>query len=205
MAHRSHPPGFSLIEVIVALAILLILAAVALPTLSATVDQARIDTTAAQLQAVRNGLYDPASNGHAFFQEVGANAGRLSELSSVIVANNANYATGTDDSCGRSFRTSEVNRWIANGPFVNFNIDRNTGLATAIGNAADSLTRIPNDDDPGVLRINFINSVDVQDAKRLDATIDGANGASSGAVQWLAPAADGVVTMYYFIPINDEC
>jgi prepilin-type N-terminal cleavage/methylation domain-containing protein len=205
MPRRSGQSGFSLIEVIVSLAVLLIVAAVALPTVSGAVDQARIDATAAQLEAVRNALYDPSSNGHAFFQEIDANAGRLSELSTVIIANNASYATGTDDSCGDDFGNQHVNRWVANGPFVNFRIDRNTGLPTPIGLAADSLTRIPNDDDPGVLRINFINSVDIEDAKRLDVTIDGANGSAAGAVQWLTPSADGVVTMYYFIPINGEC
>jgi prepilin-type N-terminal cleavage/methylation domain-containing protein len=203
--HRAAARGFSLLEVVVALAILMMLAAVALPTLSATLDQARVDATAKQLETIRNALYDPSSNGHAFFQEINANAGRLSELSSVIVSNNESYATGTDNSCGDDFSNGDVNRWESNGPFVNFPIDRNTGLVTPIGIAADSLTRIPNDDQPGVLRINFINSVDVEDARRLDATIDGGNGSSAGAVRWLTPSADGMVTMYYFISINDEC
>jgi prepilin-type N-terminal cleavage/methylation domain-containing protein len=204
MAHRAVS-GFTLLEVVVSLAVLLILAGLALPTLSAAADQARVDAAAAQLAAVRDALFDPSRDGHAFFQEINANAGRLSELSNVIVANNASYATGADDSCGDDFGTQHVNRWVAAGPFLNFPIDRNTGMPTPIGIAADSLTRIPNDDDPGVLRINFINSVDVNDARRLDATIDGNNGQAVGTVRWLSPAADGVVTMYYFIPINDEC
>lgn len=205
MARGGSAPGFSLVEIIVGLTVLLILAAVALPTLGAAADQARINAAAAQLQVVRNALFDPSSNGHAFYQEVHANAGRLSELSTVIVANNESYVTGADNSCGDDFSNGEVNRWISNGPFVNFGIDRIAGMATPIGQAADSLTRIPNDNDPGVLRINFINSVDIEDAKRLDTTIDGGNGNAAGIVQWLSVPVDGMVTMYYFIPINDEC
>lgn len=205
MAHRTALPGFSLVEIIVGLTVLLILAAVALPTLGAAADQARINATAAQLEAVRNALYDPSSNGHAFLQLVHSNAGRLSELSTPIVANNESYTTGTDNSCGDDFSNGDVNRWEANGPFVNFRIDRASGMATPIGQAADSLTRIPNDNDPGVLRINFINSVDPEDAKRLDATVDGGNGNATGMVQWLTTLVDGMVTMYYYIPINDEC
>ena len=193
--------AFSLLEVIVSLTVVLILAAVALPSIAGFARQARVNAAADQLEEVRDALFGNGS----FNDALNRNAGRLSELSQIIVKNNANYATGTDDSCGDDFSGGDVNDWEDDGPFVNFQIDRLTGMQTPIGRAEDSLTRIPYDNDPGVLRINFLNNVELTDAILLDDIVDGGNGNASGTVQWVLPATDGVVTMYYFIPIDDEC
>ncbi len=197
--------GFSLMEVVVGLVILLTMAALALPTLAATLDRARVESAAAQLQVVRDALYKPGGGSEAFYQVIGANAGRLSELSAPIIANNASYATGTDDSCGNAFATKEANRWDNAGPYVNFSIDRGAGMSTPIGNAADSLTRVPNNANPGVLLINFPYTVTQEDAELLDAVVDGGNGSAAGTVRWQLPAADGMVRMSYVVPINDVC
>lgn len=196
--------GFSLMEVVIGLVILLTLAAMALPTLGATLDRARVESAAAQLEVVRDALYKPSGSA-AFYQVIGANAGRLSELSSPIVANNASYATGTDDSCGNAFSTKEANRWDNEGPYVNFTIDRDSGMATPIGTAADSMTRVPNSSDPGVLLISFPYTVTQEDAELLDGVVDGGNGSLAGTVRWQLPAVDGMVRMSYVVPINDAC
>lgn len=201
---RRRRGAFGLLEVLVALTILLIVAAVALPTLAASLDRARVESAAAQLQAVRDALYKPGGGSSAFFQTVGANAGRLSELAFPIVANNAGYATGTDNSCGQSFSNKEANRWDNAGPYVNFAIDRDSGMATPIGVATDSLTRIPNNANPGVLIINFLSTVTESDARLLDDVVDGGNGAGAGTVRWLPPV-DGMVRLGYLVPINSSC
>lgn len=187
------------------LAILLTMAALALPTLTTSLDRARAESAAVQLQEVRDALSRPGAGSTAFYQVVGANAGRLSELSAPIQANNSNYATGTDNSCGGSFSTKEANRWDDEGPYVNFSIDRTAGMATPIGNATDSLTRIPNNGNAGVLLINFDYTVSEEDAGRLDAIVDGNNGNAAGTVRWLLPPADGMVRMAYVVPINASC
>src|SRR5687767_5364240 len=199
---RRRPIGFSLIEVVVALAVILILAAVALPSLTGFLDQKRIDDTAAQLAVIRDALYNPAGNG--FNQGVnGTNAGRLSELDSVIIAGNANYATGTDNSCGGTFNGGDRTAWIANGPFTTYNSERATGMMFPIGMAEDSLTRIAGT--PPSLRLNFL-SVSLADADLLDETIDANNGNAAGIVQWTPAApASGIVTMYYLVTINSDC
>ena len=197
--------AFSLMEIVVALAVILVMAAVALPSLGGFARQMAVEDAAAQLGTVRDALFKPGGANDSFFESTGRNAGRLSELSTVIVKGDNSWATGTDDSCGDEFKNAQVNDWEADGPFVNFNIDRTMGLVTAIGRAEDSLTRIPNSSDPGVLRINFLNDVELTDAALLDDLVDGGNGNATGTVQWVLPATSGVVTMYYFVPINNRC
>jgi len=203
---RYHLAGFTLVEVIVALAILLILAAVALPNVTGFLDQKRIDATVTQLTNVKDALYDNTKGANAFSQKVGANAGRLSELDSAIIQGNASYATGTDDSCGAAFAKGDVTNWNANGPFMTYNSDRATGMMTPIGRAEDTLTRIPNSANPGRLRLNFLNNVSLADVQMLDDTMDSGNGFNVGIVQWTPQnGTNGIVTMYYFVTINTNC
>ena len=204
---RRRRAAFTLLEVIVALAVILILAAVSLPSLAGYLDQQRVEETANQLAKVRDALYNPATTTTAFSQALGGtNAGRLSELDSVIISGNATYATGTDNSCGGTFTGGERNKWISNGPFMTYNSDRAAGMMTPIGRAEDSLTRIPNSASPGVLRLNFLNNVNLDDATRLDALVDGGDGYNVGTVQWTPQTGiNGIVTMYYLVPINGTC
>jgi prepilin-type N-terminal cleavage/methylation domain-containing protein len=192
--HRTR--AFTLIEVVVALVVVLVLAAVALPNVSGYLQQKRVDATQDQLTSVAQAL-------SAFRTDINANAGRLSELSSPIISGNATYSTGTDDSCGAAFSNAERDDW--NGPYINFLVDRNAGMVTPLGMARDSLTRIPNSATAGVLRINFADGVALQDAVLLDQTADGSTGNASGSVTWVLPAVDGMVTMYISIPVNNRC
>jgi len=191
--------------VIVALAVILILAAVALPNVTGFLDQKRVDAAAAQLATVRDALYGPTGcppmNFHGCVTPV-TNAGRLSELDSVIISGNV-YS---DNSCGGTFSNGQRNKWIANGPFMTYNSDHFTGMMTPIGMAEDTLTRIPNNANPGFLRINFLNNVSLADADLLDMTVDGGNGYNAGAVQWTPQTGtNGIVTLYYFVTINGDC
>lgn len=193
-----------LLEIIIALAVLLILAAVAVPSIAAHARQAGARESAAQLAVVRDALYNPALGANAFFQKIGRNAGRLSELSAPIIPNNATYATGTDDSCGNAFTAFQASLWLNRGPFVNFTVDRTAGMQLPIGSAEDTLTRIPNSATTGVLRITFL-SVDPDDADLMDQIVDGGNGPTAGTVRWVLPPVNGMVTMYYIVPINNRC
>jgi prepilin-type N-terminal cleavage/methylation domain-containing protein len=198
---RLRRQGFTLIEVVVALVVVLVLAAVALPSVDGYLQQKRIDATITQLNTIAAGI--TAFNANSGVNNT--NPGRLSELSSQIIASNAAYNTGTDDSCGGTFTNGEASNWADSGPFVNFLIDRNTGMLTPIGIARDSLTRIPNSANAGVLVVNFINSVALEDATLMDAAIDASDGFAAGAIRWNLPAVDGVVSMFYRFPVNNEC
>lgn len=188
--------GFSLVEIVVALAILLVLAAVATPSLLGYLDQMAVEATAQQLERVRDALY--TKGGNAFRQDVGANSGKLSQLARPITKGNPAYL----DSCGDEFSTKEANGW--DGPYVNFDIDPAAGMATPIGVASDALTRVP-PSGAGSLRIAFANNVQVSQAELLDDLVDGGNGNAIGIVRWILPAVDGMVTLHYFVQIDNAC
>jgi len=198
--------AFTLVEIVVALAVILILAAVALPNVNGFLDQKRIEATKTQLETVRDALYNPVNNSNDFFEDVGSNAGRLSELSSVIIAGNNSYATGTDDSCGNTFSNGERNGWLTTGPFMVYNSDRTAGMMTPVGLVEDTLTRIPNSANPGVLRLTFKNNVSLADAQLLDDAIESGSGYNAGVVQWTPQnGTNGIVTLYYLVNINGTC
>lgn len=194
---RRTGHAFTLVEVVVALVIVLVLAAVALPNVNGYLAQKRVDATRDQLTAIAQAVT-------AFEADINANAGRLSEFSSPIISGNATYSTGTDDSCGAAFSNGERDDW--DGPYINFLVDRTGGMVTPIGVASDSLTRIPNTNSAGVLRINFDKSVALEDAILLDQTINApGDGNAAGSVTWEMPAVEGMVTMYFTLPVNNRC
>lgn len=196
---RATARGFTLIEVVVALVIVLVLAAVALPQVDGYLKQKRVDATIQQLTDVSNAVTQFNTS------VTNTNPGRLSELSSALIATNAAYNTGTDDSCGGTFSTGQRDNWAITGPFLRFLVDRDAGMVTPLGLARDSLTRIPNNATAGVLRINFINSVALEDAVLMDQTANAGDGFNAGSVQWDLPAVDGLVNMYFRIPVNNDC
>lgn len=194
----SGARGFTLVEVVVALFIVLVLAAVALPSLTGYLQKERIDATITQLTDVSTGISEFNTDVNNTYP------GRLSELSQTLVAGDASLATGTDDSCGGTFSGAEKGRWDTNGPFVKFFINRDSGMVTPIGRAVDTLTRSPNSATAGFLILNFINSVELSDAVLMDEIADGANGSASGYIQWGA-VVNGKVTMTARIPISNDC
>lgn len=194
---RSRAAAFTLVEIIVGLAVLLILAAVAVPSLNGYLDQKTVESAAARLTTVADAL---TGSGNSFTKAMNRNAFRLSQLSTVIKQN------ADSDSCKGLFtKAGDVTSWTGAGPFVNFLIDRPTGLVTPIGNAQDTITRIPMSATTGNLRLNFIDGVELRHAQLLDAFVDAGNGNTTGTVQWVTPAVDGRVTMYYFVPVNNKC
>ena len=189
--------AFTLVEVIVALAVMLILAAVAVPQLGGYLDQKRVEESATLLAQLRDALYGPATS---FRTTVQANASRLSHLSTPLV-------NGDDDSCGSNFTGVERGRWPTNGPYVNWVIDPAAGLRTPIGQALDLLDREPNTGggSTGRLRITFPNTVTLGDAQALDLYVDGALNGAAGVVQWTPQAGTDMATMWYDVLIDGTC
>lgn len=190
--------GFTLIEVVVALAVVLILAAVALPTVTGYLQQQKVDAAAAQLAVVRDALFNPAIPTN-FYNTIGSNAGRLSELDSGLIASDASYATGTDDSCGGTFTNGEKGKWV--GPYVTYNSDRTNGMMTPIGRVEDTITRAAGN----ISQLTLIDA-SLDDAQLLDAVVDGGGGYNAGTVRWTPQnGTNGLVTLYYRVLINATC
>ena len=190
---KGHP-GFSLIEIVIAAAIVLVLAGVLIPQLSTYFDQQRITNTVATLAAVRDGITDKTIG---YYAKVVINPGRVSQLSNRPTALNAAV---DDNSCGAQVTAAQQTAWDNNAPFVKFLIPR-SGLPTPIGTAEDTLWRVPFSATAGVTRIVF-KTVDQVDVTALDEFIDGADGATTGAIQWTTV---GALVMYYVIPLNNKC
>jgi prepilin-type N-terminal cleavage/methylation domain-containing protein len=184
--------GFTLIEVVVAIAIMLILASVIAPNLIAFADRERAEVTAAILDDVRVGLV--GTNGYR--SKMGLNAGRISQLTNRITPGNAAI---DDDSCGGAYKAGDQTTWDANAPFVQFMIPRN-GLVTPIGIAEDTLNRNPNSNSAGVVIVVF-KTLDLRDVLLLDNVIDAGNGAAAGLVRWQTSP----LVMAYLVTVDNKC
>jgi prepilin-type N-terminal cleavage/methylation domain-containing protein len=200
MRRRRRTAAFSLMEIIVALAILAILGATTLPTIKSGMDRAYVAETATRLQALRDGIYNPATGANAFFQVVGSYPGRLSQLSTAIVAQDA---TNSPNSCGGSYPNGAVNKWIASGPFVKYTIEPGVGLGTPMGRIDDVLIREPANAAPGVLKM-ILPEAELDLVARLDLELNSGDGSGAGSVQW-TPSATNVTTMSFEIPVGNKC
>ena len=194
MRRVGRRSAFTLVEVIVALAVILILAAVAVPQLGGFLDQKRVEESATLLAQLRDALT-------TFRASVGsANAGRLSHLSTPIV-------NGDRDSCNGTYNGAERGNWPNGAPYVNWVIDPAAGLRTPVGQAQDLLARVPPNGGgaTGRLRITFPNTVTLVDAQALDVYVDGVLNGTSGVVHWTPQAGTDMATMYYDVLIDGAC
>jgi type II secretory pathway pseudopilin PulG len=185
--------GFTLVEIVVLLAIMLVMASVIAPSLIAYADQQRAQETAAILTDVRDGLV--GANGYR--SVMGLNAGRVSQLTNKPTANNAAI---DDDSCGAFLKAGDVSKWDPGAPYAPFTIPRN-GLVTPIGVAEDTLWRVPNTNANGVLMVVF-KTVDLRDVLLVDGVLDAGNGSGAGVIQWTTTPP---LVMYYRVTVDNKC
>lgn len=181
--------GFSFIELIVALAIMVMIAAVVTPALVSTLDAARVETSQETLGNLQQALLDFENDTNHF-------PGRLSHLTTPV--------TGSDqNSCGVNYPTfpppSNVTT-LWDGPYTTPAVPL-TGLPVAIGTVQNQLQRIPASGNPAVLRIN-VTPVTFEDATRLNNNVDGDGVGNAGTVQWTGPDAQGLVTLHYVLNVN---
>ncbi len=179
--------GFTLIEIIVALAVMLILAATITPSVLGILDKERVEKGAAVLANLAGAVAK-------FKSDVTKNPSRLSELAELIT-------TQKDNSCGARFSTGEAGNW--NGPYINRVISAG-GLAMEFGTAQDLMVRVPATaaaaGSAGILQI-VVTGVSEQDATALNDQVDGDNSSTLGTVRWSAPS-NGYVELYYTMAIS---
>lgn len=174
-----HRRGMTIVEILLAIAILAILAAVVLPTTAGQLRQGHATALANQLSNLREAIGNYREN-------VGAYPVSLVQLTTQPVA-------GANDSCGAPLSNPEINGW--RGPYINQNIVGNMPVGNAV--IAATLTRVAVGS-AAVLRIHA-GRVDQDIAATLEAQFDGNANFASGTVLWTAAGDD---TLTFQIPIR---
>jgi prepilin-type N-terminal cleavage/methylation domain-containing protein len=172
--------AMTIVEVLIALAILAIIAAVVLPTTAGQLRQGHAAALASQLVNLRDAIGNYREN-------VGAYPVSLTQLTS-------QPANGEDDSCNADLSTAERNAW--RGPYINQNIVGNMPVGNAIIVAA--LQRVTVSGTTGVLRIRAAR-IENDIATDLEEQFDGNANFAAGNVLWTAAGDD---TLTFQIPIR---
>ena len=180
---RSGRSGFTLIEVLVALAVIVILAATIAPSVVASLDRARIDAAEKALAGIAQGISE-------FYMDVSEMPRGLNQLVTPLV-------NGDTDLCGDAYTGGQRNQWA--GPYLNRAVPA-AGFPVAIGTVGQAFVGAPAPPgDPTLLHLS-VTGVLVEDAVALDARLDGDGDQTTGVIRW-SVAVNGFVTMLWTIPV----
>ncbi len=168
--------GFTLVEILVVLAIGIVLTVAVLPSVIGAMDQTHVEQSAESLHALGEAI-------SAMRKDVGQYPGLLSDLSGPV---------GGTDLCGNALATGA---WT--GPYLDRTVP-STGLPLPIGTASNALAYTAG---PPLLWIT-IQGARHEDALALNAEVDDDGGGSAGgAIRWGA-ATNGVVDLSYVRPVR---
>lgn len=175
--------GFSLIEILVGLAIVVVVATVVTPNLVGLLDRARIDRAAASLENMGEAI-------GTFEEDVNRAPSALTHLVEPI-------SPDQESSCGKSYPPGLANRWA--GPYLNRLVPA-TGVPVAIGSVLPEIEQVGNGSG-SALRLTIV-AVAHEDAIELERRTDGDEDPTGGAIRYTAPDAEGLVTLYYHLPVR---
>jgi general secretion pathway protein G len=173
--------GFTLAEVLVMLAILAILVAVLVPTVTNQIRKGEINAVTGDLTNLRSGI-------EAYLSDVGRYPDAVDQLVS-----KANVDLDISDV---AVPTGLQNRW--DGPYID-KIDVASGMPTGFGGliANDFATATAADNSYLVIEITGVAESDFAD---VDETLDGSTNSSTGRLLWVT-AASGTIR-YLALPIS---
>lgn len=169
----------TIVEVLIALAILAIIAAVVLPTTAGQLRDGHATALANQLANLREAIGN-------YRQNVGAYPISLIQLTT-------QPTVGDDDACGANLSNAELNAW--RGPYINQNIVGNVPVGDAVVVAALTRTTI------GTAVLLRIRAARVENdiASDLEEQFDGNANFGTGTILWTAAGDD---TLTFQIPIR---
>lgn len=187
---RGRRPAFTLIEVLVAAAIIAALSAIVFPVVAEQVERRRVDSAVTTLKNLADAVT-------AFRTNVGMNPGNLVHLSGPIASTDLN-------SCGASYGTPAANLWA--GPYYTKQLLLSTGLPLSddnLGRVQNVLVRNPvGAATPGTLALQ-VTGIPLEKVTEIDDAVDGDSNGTTGRVRWTTPPdANGHVTMSYHVAIN---
>lgn len=189
---QGRKRGFTLAEILIALALIALLAAVLLPTVAGQILKGDAGRVMQDLDAVRSGI-------DQFLADVHRYPGKYSDLSKAVVASSALHV----DINGNQYTAGLAAKW--SGPYVSkdtMSAVIETGFGGSIHNVFIK-----------TLNTNAINYVTVQitgitgaDFDRIDEQIDGASvspaGRTTGLLRWVTGGASPDTTKYLATPIQ---
>jgi prepilin-type N-terminal cleavage/methylation domain-containing protein len=193
--------GFSMIEMVVAMAILVILAAVVVPSIVEHVRQEQITSTV----SIFNQLSDSVKS---FKTVITQYPGKLSHLGTKIVSGDVSGCSGVSPSPSTAVTYGTNNtRWV--NPFWP-EVISTQGFRLPIGTANDQMIRTSNNTTAGFLQI-IVPNVPYDVALDLNTTADGPNdptvsrSSTTGMIRYGVPDAAELVQLSYSIPVAKTC
>lgn len=197
-------PGFTLVEIVVAVAIMALLTAVTLPTVAQYLSDQKIATTASTLTALKNGIA-------TFRANVVVSPSRLTHLTRAITSTDTTSCTGRGIALPFApYGSVAALRWSIAGPYYPKALST-YGLQVPIGTISDTLSRTAAAGTASYLNIT-IRNVRFQDAVKLNDLMDGTadvnqadRSNTTGAVQWGVPDAHERVSVTYSVSIGRLC
>ena len=228
---RSPRHGFTLIEIVIAAAIVLVMAALTLPSFGSYLDMENAKQARSQLDALRLSITNPnsvgqnnlAGNGKLGFAQLVVAKGSTTDIFPSYISQLVIPITTSDFRCRNgntavtkytagvaTDTTLNVGHWNKNGPFFNQGIIKGTtsggssygGLITAIGTIRDTVVRTQPAASNSTVEL-WLDSLDLQDAQNIDLLVDNVVNANAGSVQY------GILTgtyyrLRYIFPITDN-
>ncbi len=197
--------AFTVMEIVVAVAIMALLTAITLPAISQYLNDQKIDATASTLTDLKNSI--------AKFRATmtGSSPSRLTHLTRALIGVDTTSCTGRGVAVPFATYTSTTSvKWTSGGPF--YPTALNTyGLHVPIGTISDTLVRTAAAGTSSFLNI-VIRNVRFQDADALNDLMDGPldvnqgnRSNTTGAVQWGVPDAREMVSVTYSVSIGRLC
>lgn len=175
--------GFTFIELIVGLAIMIMIATAVTPVVLDSLDDARVSTAVSSLTALSDAL-------DAFEEDVKEHPGALRQLAEPIEASQLNV-------CDLEYRSGPgkggTEEW--EGPYLDRSVPA-TGLPVGVGTALDEITRAGDRTRGGYMIVTIVE-VSPDDAVALDGELDGGDGGSGGAIRWAAMGSGSMTIEYY--------
>lgn len=186
LRHRSRRTGFTLPEVLVTVAIVAILAAIVVPTVTNQISKGDDSSLSTNISSFRTGIT-------AFVSDVRKFPGVLQDLLYRPVATD-------NDIVGGAYGAGAVNRW--RGPYMSGSLKDSVafpadsafmGLAYAVDDLIDTAFTPPN---RGYVGITLGGVTSNAAALHIDSLIDGGTGPLAGNLQWVgAPPTNNRLTL----------
>ena len=185
---NSHRRGFTLAEILVALALMALLAAVLLPTVAGQIMKGDSARVVQDLEAVRSGA-------ERFLTDIRRYPGRYTDLSTAIT-------TAHTDILGNAYNAGMVSKW--KGPYITkdtINASIETGFSGRITNA---FARFTHTNAVQYLTV-VVTGIPGSDFDKIDEQLDGPSvspaGRTTGLMRW--NSTGGVDSLkFYAIPIQ---